>query len=228
MSSRYPPPSGYEPDDNDSDYGENERVAPYRATASDPIFGLLLAGAISIGLTPLVGNDSADMRYTLAWGILAAFGVLAWLLGSASRVGPETPENLSWGIVLGLIVGIPVLAFGVGTLTDVTQSMFPDMKDGELLAYLVFVMPLAETLFFRGLLQESRPFLVTGGIATVWGLVLFFPLVNRSYFPIVVGVVLLMSNLMYSYARERNGLAAAWLCQVVVNLLIFFIPFANG
>jgi hypothetical protein len=30
----------------------------------------------------------------------------------------------------------------------------------------------------------------------------------------------------YSYVRQRNGLAAAWAAQIVVNLLVMFLPFA--
>lgn len=197
-----------------------------RASASDPLFGLLIAGAISIGLVPLIGSAAADMRYTLSWGMLALFGVLAWLLGRSARIQQETPENLVWGVVFGFILGIPVLAMGGGTLADIARLMFEDMGHGTLLAYLVFVMPLAETLFFRAVLQEQQPFWVVALLATVWHLVLFFPLVNRGPYPLVVAVIMVMANMMHSYVRQRNGLAAAWLCQITVNLMMIFVPFA--
>jgi hypothetical protein len=30
--------------------------------------------------------------------------------------------------------------------------------------------------------------------------------------------------MIYSYVRQRNGLAAAWLCQIVVNVVVLFLP----
>ncbi|MEO1441777.1 MAG: hypothetical protein AAFV33_15375, partial [Chloroflexota bacterium] len=63
----------------------------YRATASDPFFGYIIALAVSFGLTPML-PDGAPMRYTVAWGLLAGFGVLAWLLGNGERITQERPE----------------------------------------------------------------------------------------------------------------------------------------
>jgi hypothetical protein len=31
-------------------------------------------------------------------------------------------------------------------------------------------------------------------------------------------------NLIYSYVRQRNGLAAAWICQIVANIVLLFLP----
>lgn len=203
-----------------------ERVV-YRGEGSDPLFGLVVAGAVAIGLSPLIGSGNLDLRFTVSWGLLAGFGVLAWLLGSTDRIEQEQPENLAWGVAFGLILGIPILAFGGTTLVEASELIFRDLNTGTALAYLVFVMPLAETLFFRNLLQAGRTFWGTGIITTIWQLVLFFPLVNRQAFPILMGVIFLMSNLMFSYVRERNGLAAAWLCQIVVNIIVLFVPFSG-
>lgn len=206
----------------------NYEVVRYRGATNDPVFGFLIALALSIGLSPLIGSSSTELRYTLAWGVLAIFGVLAWLFGSTARIGQETPDNAVWGISFGLILGAPLLAFGGGTLSTAVGMLFGTMNVGTLLAYLIFVMPLAETLFFRGVLQEHRPFWVVGGMATVWSIVLFLPLMDLRNFPVVAMVICLtlaMMSLMYSYVRERNGLAAAWICQIMVNLVLVFLPF---
>jgi membrane protease YdiL (CAAX protease family) len=208
---------------------ETGRVA-YRGSTSDPFFGFLIAIALSIGLTPLLPVH-ADLRYTLAWGALAGVSVLAWLLGNSERIDQEKPENLAWGIVLGALLGIPFLIFlREPILVPATQQIFPLMPAGTLLAYLVFVMPISETLFFRGLLQNQLVFWVVGLLATLWNIVLFFPVMWSSVleFPavaIVIVITLLMMNMIYVYVRERNGLAAAWICQIVANLLMLFIPF---
>lgn len=198
----------------------------YRGSNSDPLFGLLLAGAISIGLIPLIDTD-ADLRYTLVWGMLALFGVMAWLFGGATRISEEDPINLAWGGVFGLVLSIPVLAFVGGSLTDLSSLMFETLSVGTVLAYLVFVMPLAETLFFRGLIQPPRTFWITALICTVWQWVLFFPVINSGPLPLIAAIIFLMANLLYGYVMDRNGLAAAWVCQITVNLALFFLPFAG-
>jgi membrane protease YdiL (CAAX protease family) len=177
-------------------------------------------------MTPLIGTD-ADMRYTLVWGLLALFGVVSWLLGEGPRIGEEVPENLAWGITFGLILALPLLAFGGRSLAESSNLLFKNMKPGTVLAYLVFVMPLAETLFFRGVMQKDNPFWSTALICTGWNLILFFPLMNEGAYPLIVGVILLMGNSMYGYVRERNGLAAAWICQITVNILLLFVPTAG-
>lgn len=206
-------------------------VRRYRGASGDPIFGFLLAIAVSIGLTPPpILPDNADLRYTLAWGTLATVGVLAWLLGNAERIGQEEPENIAWGMGMGVLLGTPFILFLSGTFAAAARYMFPEMGAGTLLAYLVFVMPLAETLFFRGVLQQQLNFWVVGVLGGLWSVVLFFPVMWQQVLQspsvgVFLVVALLVMNLMYSYLRDRNGLAAAWICQIVTNLIMLFIPF---
>ncbi len=212
-----------------------EETAPettYRGSGGDPIFGFLLALAVSIGLIPtLPGN--ADLRYTLAWGALAGVGVIAWLLGNAERIGQETPDNLAWGVGFGLMVSIPFALFFSGTFAAAAQLMFPGFGAGVVLAYLVFVMPVAETLFFRGLLQRQLDFYVVGGLGGLWSVLLFFPvmwgeILEAPIVGIFLAIALFSMSLMYSYVQDRNGLAASWIAQIVANFLLFFLPLLLG
>lgn len=200
----------------------------YHGANSDPIFGFLLALALSIGLIPLL-PENADFRYTIVWGALASVGVMTWLLGNNERIGAEKLENVAWGIGLGLLLGVPLLLFGGGIMRRAAPLLFPDMGVGSVLAYILFVMPLAETLFYRGLLQQYRDFWVVGLWSTLWNILVFFPvmwseILEAPIVAIVIAVAIAMMNLMYSYVRNRNGLAAAWLCQIIVNLLVIFLP----
>ena len=203
--------------------------AHYRG-ASDPLFGFIIAAALSVGLTPLL-PDSVELRYTLAWGALAGVSVLSWLLGNMERIGQERPDNLGWGILYAVMLGIPFLVFlSQLILAPAADKLFPGMSHGSLLAFLVFVMPIAETLFFRGLLQGQLAFWLVGLLATLWNIVLFFPVMWQSVtdFPpvtLVLVIILLMMNLLYVYVRKRNGLASSWVCQIVANLIILYIPF---
>ena len=198
--------------------------------AGDPLFGFVIAAALSIGLTPLL-PDNVELRYTLAWGALAGVSVLSWLLGSMERIGQERPDNLGWGILYAVMLGIPFLVFlSQIVLAPAADRLFPGMSSGSLLAFLIFVMPLAETLFFRGLLQGQLVFWLVGLLATLWNIVLFFPVMwgavaERPAVTAVIVILLLMMNLLYVYVRKRNGLAASWICQIVANLAILYIPF---
>lgn len=214
------------------------RPAGTHGSRSDPTFGYLLATALSIGLTPLLPYSS-ELRLVIAWSALALIGVLTWLLGSMDRIGEEVPENLVWGIVFGLILAAPLLSVGGDALTTTVRLIFRTgiegsiraLPPGSVLALIVFVMPLAETLFFRGLMQKDRPFWLIGALASVWSILLFFPLIEVGRFPavaVIIGTALTLMNMIYSYVCARNGLAAAWLCQIVVNLLVIFVPYITS
>lgn len=204
-----------------------ERTA-YRGATSDPAFGLLVAIAFTLGLTALPAGN-ADLRYSLSWGLLAGIGVLSWLLGNCERIGQEEPENLAWGVAFGLLIGVPLLAFGAGMFGDMARLIFPDMSAGIIMAYLVFVMPLGETLFFRNILQQHFAWWVVGLLSSLWAVILFFPVmwsevIASPAVALVIATVLAIVNVIYSYVRRRNGLAAAWICQIIINLVILFLP----
>jgi len=233
------PASPYiEPEAQAERAAEEPEAEPGRITRSDPSFGFIVAVALSVGLMPLV-PDNTDIRYIAVWGVLTLFGVSAWLFGRASRIEQELPENLGWGVAFGVLIGTPLLAVGAEPLSTTAHLLFRaaidgavrPLSSGSVLALLVFVQPLAETLFFRGLAQDHRPFWFVGGIATLWSVLLYFPLLDVGRFPlvgVVIAVALLMMNLVYSYVRRRNGLAAAWLCQIVLNFILLFIPYVTG
>lgn len=230
------PSSEIEPEYSDEDIYEPEEELEtpdsvdrqYRSTSGDPTFGFLLALAVSIGLAPLIGTGDPALRYTLSWGVLALFGVTAWLLGNLQPIERERPEDVVWGIGFGLLIGVPVLLFGSGLLGGAVRRMFGTMTAGELLAFLVFVMPLAETLFFRGILHGSRAFWMVAIMSAFWSFVLYFPMLDIAAFPLVAVIITLMLvllNIIYGYVRTRNGMAAAWISQIVANLIVFFVPY---
>jgi membrane protease YdiL (CAAX protease family) len=217
--------------EDDDDYLDDEdeiESTGYRS-GTDPTFGYLIALALAVGLMALP-TEHRDLRYTILWMIPAGFGVLAWLVGNGPRVLEETPENLAWGIAFALIIATPLLAVGGSTLTATVTRLFFGLSPGALLAYLVFVIPLAETLFFRGILQEERAFWMVGLMSSLWSALLYFPMLDVATYPAIVtviGLALVMMNMTYSYVRQRNGLAAAWLCQIVVNLVLIFVPYIS-
>lgn len=215
------PPAAEPVDDDD------EALATGIARRNDPLFALLLLLALSIGLTALPAEQH-DLRLVLLWLAMSGYSVANWLLAGGERIGDETLENLAWGLTFALVLSGPMLVFGENTLGAISQRMFGGLRSSSLLALLIFVTPLAETLFFRGLLQQRFVFWLTSLMASLWSILLYLPRLDVSSFPaigLIVSIALLMMNLLYSYVRLRNGLAAAWLCQIAVNLMLIFLPF---
>jgi membrane protease YdiL (CAAX protease family) len=143
-----------------------------------------------------------------------------------------------WGTVLGLIIATPLLLVGGNVLSRTVHLMFQmgsganvrTLPPGAVLAYLVFVMPLAESLFFRGYMQQNRSVWLVAILSSVWSLFLFLPMLEVASYPLVaviIAIVLTVINLIYSYVRERNGLAAAWACQIVINFVLLFLAYLS-
>ena len=232
VSARYQPEA-----DDDDGYADPVRVAR-PSPSTDPTLGLLVSFALSLGLIALIPN-SADLRYTLISLALLGFAGFAWLFGSMDRIGRESPVNLAWGAGFALLVGIPVFIAGGGILTAATRQLFRTgiegtvmpLPGGVVLAYLVFVIPTAETLMFRGLLQSGRSFLTVGIAGSLWSALFFLPMIDLSRFPVValiLAILLTLFNMTYAYVRQRNGLAAAWIAQVLINVLVFYLPYSMG
>lgn len=216
-------------DETDTALEDSQPTQKYRGGGADPAFGFVLAVALSVGLIPLLPVN-ADMRYTIAWGALAIVGVIGWLLGNTDRIEQEQPENVAWGIAFGIMVSVPFMIFFIDQFRRASHLMFPDFGAGTVLAYLVFVMPLAESLFFRGSMQKRLDFWIVGGLAGLWNIILFFPvmwdvLLEFVFVAVFLAIALFSLNMMYSYVRERNGLAAAWICQITASLILFFVPY---
>ncbi len=223
-----PDDPGHETGTPEAEPGDDDDVLPAGiAGRNDPLFALLLLLALSLGLTALPAGQH-DLRLVLLWLAMSGYGVANWLLADGEQIDVETPANLAWGVTFALVLSGPMLVFGENTLGAISQRMFGGLRSSSLLALLIFVIPLAETLFFRGLLQQRFVFWLTGLMASLWSILLYLPLLDVSRFPaigLIVSTALLMMNLLYGYVRQRNGLAAAWLCQIGVNLTLIFLPF---
>lgn len=211
-----------------------QRAPAARAHRSDPTFALLILFALNIGLASIV-PENGDLRFTALWGLMGLLAASTWVLRGV-RVERTRLSELAVGAIFGGVVGLPLLLFGGTTLETTARLLFRASVDGTVqtlpqgtvLAYLVLIMPLAETLFFRGVMQEGRSFLSVGAAASVWSILLCFPMLEVVRFPglaLLIGVALVVINLLYSYVRERNGLAAAWLCQVVLNIMLLYLPY---
>jgi hypothetical protein len=187
----------------------------------DPAFVLIIFIIVSIvGLPSL----ATDIRYTLLWTPLAIVALLAIALNRMT-VETLTVRGLTAGLVLGALIGVPFFIFGTPQLQRISQRIFVDMPDVMIFQVLVFTMPLAETLYFRGAMQATRGVLFTTLMASIWSIVLFFPaldVVKAPFVAIVIGLAFVFINFLYSYTRNRFGFFASWTCQIMMNLIILF------
>lgn len=197
---------------------------------ADPILVLMGLGAVSIGLTPV----DAVVRYVILWVLISAAGLVAYTLGRQIEENQQTTlEDLMSGLGFGLGVGVPLLIVLGTPLASVSARMFDipgvpqRLMDTWVFMAVVFVQPTADSLFFRGAMQQFRSFFLTALLATGWMIVLFFPHMNLRDFmglAITIGSFFAFLNFLYSYVRFRNGLVASWLCQIVSGSLIWFFP----
>jgi hypothetical protein len=189
----------------------------------------MVASAISIGLTPV---DSIT-RYTLLWSILGGMGLVAYILGVSQRLSHTSIDDLTAGIGFGLGVGIPLVIVMGGPLESISQRMFDvsdvpvKVMDSWVYMAVIFVQPATDSLFFRGAMQQFRSLILTALLATVWNILLFFPhmdLADAQGVAITIGLFFVFLNFLYGYVRFRNGLAAAWVCQIVGGGMLWFVP----
>lgn len=208
---------------------EEKAVRRSRQREADPIFVLMVIGAVSIGLSPV----DANTRYLILWTFLGAAGLVSYTLGMSQRLNLVNINDLISGVVFGLATGISFLIPLGNALNTISDRMFsvdstPDkIMDSWVFMAVVFVQPAAETLFFRGAMQQFRNMAITAALATLWTSLLFFPhmeLANALSVALTLGVFFIFLNFLYSYVRFRNGLAAAWICQMIAGGFLWFIP----
>lgn len=192
----------------------------------DPLFAYIVLVGLSFGLTPLA-TQQPNGRYSLLWTLMALVVIAARVMDDGVLEVRLQPVALMWGAIWGLLVGFPLLLVGPGLLAEVSHRMFVGVPDGVLFQTLVFVMATTETAFFRGLIQSRQTLAFTALLASGWSILLFFPTLDVIGYPLVAlvaGIFLVLLNFLYSYIRQRNGVAAAWVAQTVVSLAWLFIP----
>ncbi len=195
----------------------------------DPVFGYILAMALSVGLMPV----QANMRYVILWAFMAAMGGIAFLLGSGIRLKVTDPGDLLWGIGFGLFTGGALMLVGSDTLATVAERLFAGdeannvLLDTWIFQATVFVMPVAESLFFRGAMQRVHSIPTVAVMASLWSMLMFFPHLGLEETPVVgvvFGTAIVLLNFLYSYVNWRHGLAASFFCQIAAGSLLLLAP----
>jgi hypothetical protein len=189
----------------------------------DPVYPYLLY--LALGFGTLYINLDVVTRYTILWTVLIIMGALLGLLGPAKQPGEMTPTGLGWGFSIGLVFSLPLLILVGSGLSNLSTALFPDMGAALLFQSLAVVGPMGETLFFRGAILDRRGFaasIITAGLSS---LLFFWPAAVTAWTYLIAAV--LFSTVLagiYSFVRTRYGLAASYICQVTINLMLLFVP----
>ncbi|HEC23370.1 MAG TPA: CPBP family intramembrane metalloprotease [Chloroflexi bacterium] len=197
---------------------EAEEAEPVAGLRIDPLFGFVLFGALALGTLYL----DIETRYTVLWTALILLGMTAHFI--EPKADPQ-PFNLIWGAGVGFVFSLPLLVLAGRGLAETAAVLFPFESRAGLFQALVFAMPLGETIFFRGALQERYGFTASVAGAMVGSALLFWPAASGSLIYLVAGMI--FSSVLagiYSYVRSRYGLMAAYICQVTANLMLLFLP----
>ena len=123
-----------------------------------------------------------------------------------------------------LYVGVPALA-GVMPATETLIVNEPDVLGALMFVSLVLLAPLAEGLFFYGILHRELGFLIGTGCYAIANVILFLPTVG-GFWAILLAVcgATAVLGVVYGFLYERYGLATSIVCHMAVNLVLLFLP----
>jgi len=203
--------------------GKPRRSVPSRPFVSDWALNPRLGFFLLVGVGVASIRLSHPVRLTLLWLVLL---VLILLYAESGRLKSNySLLNLGRGALVGTVVALPFYLFAKDFF-HATASWLYSVQDLQvLLERAVFIVPLLEEGYFRGVVQRERG-LVEG--AVLFGLAQAVYFVSAvGVFPAVIAVVVLvmfLAGLLYGYLYKRYGLAASIAGHTTVNLVLFVLP----
>jgi hypothetical protein len=200
------------------DFEEMERLLTL-----DPLFIYGIALVVTVlGL----GGMPLETRLTLVWTALSVLGFLAILVDEIEVVRPSV-RDIAIGAGYAALVGAPIFVIGSAQLARIAGELFSGMSATSVFLLLIFAMPAAETLFFRGAFQSARGLVLSALAGGVWSCLLLLAGLNVTAYPLVafvIGLALVALNFLYSYLAAVYNLFSAWTCQIIMNALLLWLP----
>ncbi|PJF36334.1 MAG: hypothetical protein CUN49_06040 [Candidatus Thermofonsia Clade 1 bacterium] len=194
-----------------------------RPLTLDPLFIYSIALVVTVlGL----GGMPLETRLTLVWTALSALGLMAILVDEIDVPRPSV-RDLAIGGGYAALVGVPILVIGSAQLGRIANELFSGMSATSVFLLLIFAMPAAETLFFRGAFQASRGLWLSALASGVWSCLLLLAGLNVTAYPLValvIGAALMALNFLYAYLAAVYNLFSAWACQILMNALLLWLP----
>jgi hypothetical protein len=211
-----------------SDQDDEDEPEPVERPIDPALLYLILLVITVLGLRPL----APEARYALVWSLMIVIGV-ASLLFDRLEIEIPTAGDMAMGIGFGIVLSFPLLTLIpllVG-LRSASRLMFEGMSEAFIFQSVAIALPAAETLLFRGAIQNTRGFVFAVAAASLWSIVLFFPQLKVAEQPaigIAIGAFFILLHLVYSYLKVRFGLFASWTAQITASVLLLFVSRLAG
>jgi membrane protease YdiL (CAAX protease family) len=186
----------------------------------DPWISYLIFLGIGLGTWQV----SRPWRQTILWLFL-----LAWFLlycGIRPVKASFAWRNVGWGVLIGAVVGLPLLAVFWKYLFSFAVQLFAT-SDARLLFYelCLFVAP-AEELYFRGFVQREKGMVAATVLYTMAALIYFVPGLQIPALAVALSTIVYgLLGFVYSYTYARHGLSAAIAGHFTFNLIAMVLPF---
>ncbi len=186
-----------------------------------PLFGFVIYLALAFGTFPVL----PELRFTVLWLLLLGMGVGFLFFDDEPSLGGLDVLDLSWGVGVGFVISLPLLILAGRGLAQTSRALVPLADNPALLQALVLTWPLGDTLFYRGVVQREHGLVVGALAAGVGSAILYWPEAEGVFAVLFVAVTFATAlAFVFGYVRLRYGLAAAYVCQVVANLMLLFVP----
>ena len=183
----------------------------------EPYTLFLVFAGVSVGTFLL----QQPVRLALLWTTLLILCVLHQ--GSHKvEVGFSLPA-LGRGMLLGLVISLPLLAFLSEQLRDFAERLYATKDVISLFYQVCLVSAPIEEFFFRGVVQERKGSSVSVALYAGAALLYFLP-----HAPILATFIVFLAmgalGTLYAYVCEHYGLAASVGCHVVVGFVLQVVP----
>lgn len=203
-------------------YQEPVYARPAILEQFDPLFAYLIY--LALGLGTLFLQDIA-MRYVIMALALMVLGATLTLLDARQRPNRITTANIVPGFGFGALIGVPLFLFARPALIASADILYAGIDAAALFQLAAITVPVGETLFFRGVLQNERGFAASVIAAGIASILMYWPAAIGT--PVYLGVGAIFSTALaavYSYIRSRYGMTSAAICQATLNILLIFLP----
>ncbi len=187
--------------------------------ALSPRLGFLLMLGVGVASARLIH----PARLSLLWLVLLA---LILVYAQSGRLKSNySLRNIGRGALIGTVVALPLYL----SFRDFFQATALHLYGTEdlqvLLERAVFIVPLLEGLYFRGVVQRERG-LLEGALLFALAQVLYFVPAVSLFSAVIAAVVagMFLTGLLYGYLYKRYGLTASIAGHVAVNLVLFMLP----
>ena len=207
---------------------QETKSRPRRPASSGPLAGqwalnsrlgfLLLAG---VGLAS--ARLSHPVRLSLLWLVLL---IMILVYAQTGRLKSNySLLNVGRGVLIGAAVALPFYLFGRNFFQATALRLYGIDDLQVLLERAVFIVPLLEGLYFRGIVQREHG-LVEGALLFALAQALYFGPAVGLFSAVIAALVvgMFLAGLLYGYLYQRYGLTASIAGHVSVNLLLFVLP----